>query len=68
MNPVNPDGRASAADAAASSGVRRPSPAGLEDRVASVDALRGLVILVMIFVNDVAGVSAAPRWLKHVDV
>jgi heparan-alpha-glucosaminide N-acetyltransferase len=39
-----------------------------EDRVASVDALRGLVILLMIFVNDVAGVGAAPTWLKHVGI
>jgi len=37
------------------------------DRVASVDALRGLVILLMIFVNDVAGVKTAPAWLKHVN-
>jgi len=36
------------------------------DRIASVDALRGLIILLMIFVNDVAGVKAAPTWLKHV--
>ena len=36
------------------------------DRIASVDALRGLVILLMIFVNDVAGVKTAPEWLKHV--
>jgi predicted acyltransferase len=36
------------------------------ERVASVDALRGLVILLMIFVNDVAGVKTAPVWLKHV--
>jgi len=36
------------------------------ERIASVDALRGLVILLMIFVNDVAGVKAAPSWLKHV--
>ena len=36
------------------------------ERIASVDALRGLVILLMIFVNDVAGVKAAPAWLKHV--
>jgi heparan-alpha-glucosaminide N-acetyltransferase len=35
-------------------------------RVASVDALRGLVITLMIFVNDVAGVDHAPTWLKHV--
>jgi heparan-alpha-glucosaminide N-acetyltransferase len=41
-------------------------PAATEDRIASVDALRGLVILLMIFVNDVAGVKSAPAWLKHV--
>jgi predicted acyltransferase len=41
-------------------------PAEPMDRVASVDALRGLVILLMIFVNDVAGVKTAPAWLKHV--
>ena len=42
-------------------------PTNSVDRVASVDALRGLVIFLMIFVNDVAGVKAAPAWLKHVD-
>ncbi len=41
-------------------------PAEPMDRIASVDALRGLVILLMIFVNDVAGVKTAPAWLKHV--
>lgn len=40
-----------------------PEPQG---RIASVDALRGLVILLMIFVNDVAGVQRAPNWLRHV--
>lgn len=35
------------------------------ERIGSVDALRGLVITLMIFVNDVAGVPAAPGWLKH---
>lgn len=37
-----------------------------EGRIASVDALRGLVILLMIFVNDVAGVRDTPSWLRHV--
>ena len=37
------------------------------DRLASLDALRGFTILVMIFVNDVAGVSGAPAWMKHID-
>ncbi|MEE8307563.1 MAG: DUF5009 domain-containing protein [Gammaproteobacteria bacterium] len=41
-------------------------PAEPMDRIASVDALRGLVILLMIFVNDAAGVKTAPAWLKHV--
>ncbi|MBN2593708.1 MAG: DUF5009 domain-containing protein [Sedimentisphaerales bacterium] len=41
-------------------------PAEPMERIASVDALRGLVILLMIFVNDVAGVKSAPAWLKHV--
>jgi predicted acyltransferase len=34
-------------------------------RIASIDALRGLTILVMIFVNDVSGVHGAPAWMKH---
>ncbi|MFI5184530.1 MAG: DUF5009 domain-containing protein [Vicinamibacteria bacterium] len=36
-----------------------------QDRVRSLDALRGLTILVMIFVNDLAGVAGAPPWMKH---
>jgi predicted acyltransferase len=38
-----------------------PTPAG---RVASVDALRGLTILLMIFVNDLG--PAAPSWMHHI--
>lgn len=34
-------------------------------RIASIDALRGLTILVMIFVNDVAGVTGTPPWMHH---
>jgi predicted acyltransferase len=36
-------------------------------RIASIDALRGLVMFLMIFVNDIAGVSDAivPAWMKH---
>lgn len=43
------------------------SSSGNEQRVLSVDILRGLIILLMIFVNDVAGVPGAPSWLLHVD-
>ena len=36
-------------------------------RVLSIDALRGLVVFTMIFVNDLAGVSheIVPGWLRH---
>lgn len=35
------------------------------NRIAAIDVFRGLTILLMIFVNDVAGVSNIPNWLKH---
>lgn len=35
-------------------------------RVASIDILRGLTIFIMVFVNDVAGVSGIPAWMKHI--
>ncbi|MBO0723513.1 MAG: DUF5009 domain-containing protein, partial [Blastocatellia bacterium] len=38
---------------------------GLMERAKSLDTLRGLDILVMIFVNDLAGVRGVPAWMKH---
>jgi len=40
---------------------------GTSARIASIDALRGLVMFTMIFVNDLAGVSdrIVPPWMKH---
>ena len=35
-------------------------------RIESIDILRGITILVMIFVNDIAGVPGTPGWMKHV--
>lgn len=35
------------------------------ERVASIDVFRGLTILTMIFVNDVAGVRGIPWWMEH---
>lgn len=35
-------------------------------RIDSLDVLRGLTVLVMLFVNDLAGVSGVPAWMKHV--
>jgi predicted acyltransferase len=34
-------------------------------RVRSVDALRGLTFLVMVFVNQLSGVSGIPAWARH---
>ena len=36
-------------------------------RIQSIDVLRGVTILVMLFVNDLAGVADVPAWLKHYD-
>jgi len=36
------------------------------ERIESIDILRGFTILVMIFVNDVAGVRGTPGWMKHI--
>lgn len=34
-------------------------------RVLSIDAFRGITILIMIFVNELAGVREIPQWMKH---
>jgi len=36
-----------------------------EGRIISIDAFRGITILVMIFVNELASKSGIPQWLKH---
>ncbi len=36
-----------------------------KDRVVTIDILRGLIILVMVFVNDVASVKGLPWWTYH---
>ncbi|MEO5687706.1 MAG: DUF5009 domain-containing protein [Burkholderiaceae bacterium] len=34
-------------------------------RILSIDAFRGLTILVMVFVNQLGGVSGVPQWARH---
>ncbi len=34
-------------------------------RIESIDVLRGVTILVMLFVNDIAGVKGTPSWMRH---
>lgn len=45
-----------------SAGIARPNTG---TRLASIDIFRGLTILVMIFVNDLAGVKGLPWWTYH---
>jgi predicted acyltransferase len=35
------------------------------ERKLSIDAFRGITILVMIFVNELAGIRDIPEWMKH---
>jgi heparan-alpha-glucosaminide N-acetyltransferase len=46
---------------------RAPGQDARTPRITSIDAGRGFVMLVMIFVNDIAGVSdkIVPWWMKH---
>ena len=37
-----------------------------KQRILSIDIFRGLTIFMMVFVNDLAGVSNIPGWMKHV--
>lgn len=36
-----------------------------KQRILSIDAFRGITILVMVFVNELAGMRDIPAWMKH---
>lgn len=42
-----------------------PSSHLLSNRVLSIDVFRGITIFIMVFVNELAGVSNIPQWMKH---
>lgn len=46
---------------------RPPGPATGQPRIVSIDALRGLIVFTMIFVNDLAGAphEIVPAWMRH---
>ncbi len=37
----------------------------LPKRILSIDVLRSIIMFLMIFVNDVAGVDQIPKWIEH---
>lgn len=37
------------------------------ERLLSLDVVRGLIVLLMLFVNDMPGVAGTPAWLKHIE-
>jgi len=39
----------------------------LPKRILSIDVLRAITMLLMIFVNDVAGVQQIPKWIEHTE-
>ena len=41
------------------------NPSAAPARILSIDIFRGLTVLVMVFVNDVAGVKGLPWWTHH---
>jgi len=60
-----PTGPPDSSDGAASGKVAgKPAALGAGGRIASVDALRGLTILLMVFVNDLG--RGAPSWMHHI--
>ena len=44
---------------------QQPPEAG--GRLLSLDVVRGLIVLLMLFVNDMPGVTGAPAWLEHIE-
>lgn len=42
-----------------------PLRSTLDQRIESIDAGRGIAILLMLFVNDISGVNGIPAWMKH---
>src|ERR1700741_375591 len=50
---------------AASTIATQPAATTVTRRVASIDIFRGLTMLVMIFVNDLAEVHGLPWWTYH---
>jgi len=45
--------------------IEEMSKQGSGHRIESIDAGRGIAILLMLFVNDIAGVDGLPSWMKH---
>jgi heparan-alpha-glucosaminide N-acetyltransferase len=44
-----------------------PAPQAKPARILSIDLLRGLDVLLMLFVNEMAGVHGTPAFLRHTD-
>lgn len=49
------------------SAILSPSPRVQKEHVASIDILRALTMILMIFVNDLWSLKDIPEWLEHVE-
>lgn len=44
-----------------------PSTTTASKRIATIDVMRAIIMLLMLFVNDIPGVDGLPHWLGHAE-
>ena len=44
-----------------------PSTPTASKRIATIDVMRAIIMLLMLFVNDIPGVDGLPHWLGHAE-
>ena len=45
----------------------QPSTSTASKRIATIDVMRAIIMLLMLFVNDIPGVDGLPHWLGHAE-
>ena len=45
----------------------QPPTATASKRIATIDVMRAIIMLLMLFVNDIPGVDGLPHWLGHAE-
>ena len=45
----------------------QPSTPTASKRIATIDVMRAIIMLLMLFVNDIPGVDGLPHWLGHAE-
>ena len=45
----------------------QPPTVTASKRIATIDVMRAIIMLLMLFVNDIPGVDGLPHWLGHAE-